>query len=151
MTTPEVIHGISKDHFRGGFIENFVLFTIFIILQDGWHELCQSLSSSFFFADFPQIPPLLGMSMSVLLPRVWFFTTSTAWENPNRYLPNYPPISRVRFFTTNTTWEAPNTHTHTHTYTHTEFYGQEFDSTIVSLKDDSRIQTSSVVCSVIEP
>ena len=44
-----------------------------------------------------------------------------------------------------------HTHTHTHTYAHTEFYGQEFDSTIVSLKDDSRIQTSSVVCSVIEP
>lgn len=84
MTTPEVIHGISKDHFRGGFIENPVLFTIFIILQDGWHELCQSLSSSFFFADFPQIPPLLGMSMSGLLPRVRFFTTSTAWEAPSQ-------------------------------------------------------------------
>ena len=83
MTTPEVVHGISEDHFRGGFVENPVLFTVFIILQDGWHELYQSSSNSFFFADFPQIPQLLGMPMSVLLPRVQFFTTSTTWEAPN--------------------------------------------------------------------
>ena len=132
MTTPEVIHGILEDYFRGGFIENPALFMIFIILQDGWHELCQSLSNSFFFAGFPQIPPLWGMSTSVLLCRVWFFTTSTTWEAPNTHTHRHTDTHRHTHRHTHTHTDT-QTHRHRHTHTHTELYGQEFDSTVVSL------------------
>ena len=130
MTTPEVIHGILEDYFRGGFIENPVLCMIFIILQDGWHELCQSLSNSFFFAGFPQIPPLWGMSTSVSLPSIWFFTTSTTWDAPNTHTHTH---THTQTHTATQPHRHTHRHTHTHTHTHTELYGQEFDSTVVSL------------------
>ena len=117
MTTPEVIHGILEDYFRGGFIENPVLCMIFIILQDGWHELCQSLSNSFFFAGFPQIPPLWGMSTSVSLPSIWFFTTSTTWDAPNTHTHTHTHRHTRPHSHTDT-----HTDTHTHTHTHTQSY-----------------------------